>query len=139
MRLRGARIIVRSPSSSGGAKRVESLSGGIGADRFRIALAADSTPLATDSVADFTFAGGDRIDLSFIDADSLAANDQAFIYIGSAAFSGGGALSAGQLRVTLTSPGQWRAQGDINGDGAADLQIDITSATGPGAGGWFIL
>jgi hypothetical protein len=55
------------------------------------------------------------------------------------AFGGAGAASAGQLRVTLTSPGQWRAQGDTDGNGIADLQIDIVSATGPGAGGWFIL
>jgi Ca2+-binding RTX toxin-like protein len=122
-----------------GGAGADTLTGGAGADRFRFDAVADSTPLAPDRIADLAFVQGDRIVLTLIDANTLVTGNQAFAYIGNAAFGGTGAASAGQLRVTLTAPGEWRAQGDVNGDGLADLQIGIVSAAGPGAGGWFIL
>ncbi len=121
-----------------GGAGADTLTGGTQADRFRFDAVAESTPLAADRITDFVFAAGDRIVLSLIDANSFAPADQAFAFIGAAAFGGTGAASAGQLRVTLAAPGQWRAQGDVNGDGVADLQIDIVSASAPVAG-WFIL
>ena len=39
-------------------------------------------------ITDFNFAEGDRIDLCGIDADVYAAGNQAFTFIGAAAFSG---------------------------------------------------
>jgi Ca2+-binding RTX toxin-like protein len=124
----------------GGAGR-DTLSGGAGNDVFRLLAASDSTAADPDRILDFTrggAAGLDRIDLRGVDADALAAGNQAFVFIGAAGFGGAGAASAGQLRVEQAAPGQWRAQGDTNGDGTADLQIDIASATAPVAG-WFIL
>jgi Ca2+-binding RTX toxin-like protein len=118
-----------------GLQGADSLLGGLGADRFRFASATDSTPFAADRVADFAFTLGDWIELSLLDANTLLGADQAFVWVGNAAFAGGGAAGAGQLRVTRTAPGQWRTQGDTDGDGLADLQIDVLSATGLGAGG----
>ena len=46
------------------------------------------TAATADVVADFNRAEGDRIDLSAIDADVYAAGNQAFTFIGTAAFSG---------------------------------------------------
>ena len=103
--------------------------------------AGDSTAAAPDRIIDFTRAGAaglDRIDLRFIDANAFVAGDQAFVFIGSAAFAGGGAAGAGQWRVVAAGAGAWRAEGDTNGDGAADVAIDIVSAASPEAG-WFLL
>jgi serralysin len=115
----------------------DTLTGGAGADRFRVSAAADSPTASPDRVADFVFAAGDRVDLSFMDANALLAGNQAFAFIGAAAFSGTGAAGAGQLRAGLLAPGLWRAQGDTDGNGLADFSIDIASATGA-LGGWFL-
>jgi len=60
------------------------------------------------------------------------------VFIGANDFAGGGAGGAGQWRVAATGAGAWRAQGDTDGDGAADVAIDILSAASPVAG-WFLL
>jgi hypothetical protein len=75
---------------------------------------------------------GDLINLSQIDAISGGAND-AFTFIGSGAFSG----TAGELRATL-SGGSWTVQGDVNGDGIADIEMVIVSDH-PIVGGDFAL
>jgi serralysin len=98
----------------------DSLRGGGGEDRFQYNSAADSTSASRDSILDFQ-AGVDLLDLSRIDANSGAAGDQTFSWIGSNAFSG----VAGQLRA-YEQPGIWIVEGDINGDGAADLVIQLT-------------
>ena len=67
----------------------------------------------------------DKIDLSLIDANTLAGGNQAFHWIGANAFSGTGAASAGELRV-YQSGSYWWAAGDTNGDGTADLVIALT-------------
>jgi Ca2+-binding RTX toxin-like protein len=66
------------------------MSGGIGADRFMWGNAAETglTNATADVITDFSFAAGDRIDLHYIDANAYAAGDQAFTFIGIAAFSG---------------------------------------------------
>ena len=69
-------------------------------------------------------ARGDKIDLSRIDAIAGGADD-AFSFIGSAAFSGGGA-SAGQLRYTDAGGGIFIVEGDVNGDGLADFALSVT-------------
>jgi hypothetical protein len=55
-----------------------------------------------------------------------AGGDQAFAFIGSAAFSG----QAGQLRAEQsgTTAGLWTVQGDLDGNGAADFQLLVTVA-----------
>lgn len=68
-------------------------------------------------------AGGDIFDLSDVDANSTIEGNQDFVYVGDNAFSG----NAGELRVD----GDF-IQGDTNGDGVADFQIEYDVGTGPG-------
>jgi len=98
----------------------DQLTGNGGADMFRYDSTAESNSSSMDQILDFT-PGTDKIDLSRIDASSLAAGDQAFAWIGSNAFSG----SAGQLRAYEQS-GTWFVEGDTNGDSVADLVIALT-------------
>ncbi|WP_343718488.1 calcium-binding protein, partial [Inquilinus sp.] len=105
----------------GGAGK-DTLTGGIGADRFVYAATGDSVVGANaDRITDFSHAQGDRIDLSAIDANTGAAGDQAFAFIGSGLFTG----VAGQLRFTQGG-GVTTVAGDVNGDGAADFHIQLT-------------
>ncbi|WP_052383915.1 cellulose binding domain-containing protein [Litchfieldella xinjiangensis] len=92
------------------------LSGGDGADTFVLLSTFESTAFDSDIIVDFDQLGGDQIDLSAIDADLASDGDQAFAWVGNAAFTG----TAGELR----SEGSL-VQGDINGDGVVDLQIDV--------------
>jgi Ca2+-binding RTX toxin-like protein len=72
------------------------LYGGANADTF-VWLAVEETGLtrvSADRVSDFSAAQGDRIDLSGIDADVYGSGNQAFTFIGDAAFSG----TPGELR-----------------------------------------
>ncbi|HEU0099131.1 MAG TPA: pre-peptidase C-terminal domain-containing protein [Allosphingosinicella sp.] len=98
----------------------DTLSGGGGADVFRYDSTADSNSASKDHITDFA-PGVDKIDLSRIDANANVAGDQAFSWIGSNEFSG----SAGQLRAYQQS-GSWFVEGDTNGDGVADLVIQLT-------------
>jgi Ca2+-binding RTX toxin-like protein len=104
------------------------LRGGEGDDVFVYNAVAESGPGSRDSILDFT-SGSDRLDLTGIDADSLAGGDQAFSFIGSNAFSGSGAGSAGQLRAYWDSAsGAWIVEADVNGDGTGDFQISLVLA-----------
>jgi Ca2+-binding RTX toxin-like protein len=114
----------------------DTMTGGGGADTFRYLTAGDSTAASMDHILDFA-PGTDKIDLSRIDANSLVGGDQAFRWIGSAAFTGGGAGGAGELRAVLSS-GHWLVQGDTNGDGAADFVIDVTTPAALGAGDFLL-
>ncbi|TSD86581.1 hypothetical protein FFK22_022075 [Mycobacterium sp. KBS0706] len=108
-----------------GAIGVDTLIGGAGADRFIFAHIDDSFSGAPDRIADFSHAQRDKIDLSGIDANTGAAGDQAFTFIGTTLYSG----VAGQLRYhsdgIVTNIG-----GDINGDGKSDFQIQLTGSIG---------
>ncbi|HEX8379403.1 MAG TPA: M10 family metallopeptidase C-terminal domain-containing protein [Allosphingosinicella sp.] len=103
----------------------DSLSGGGGSDTFAYNKSSESTSGSRDHILDFA-AGSDRIDLSKIDADTSAAGNQAFSFIGSNAFSG----TAGQLRA-FENGGSWFVEGDTNGDSVADLVIQLTVTGGP--------
>ena len=107
----------------------DTLTGNGGADQFRYFETADSTSGAGnfDSILSFTHLT-DKIDLSGVDANSAVAGDQAFSFIGSAAFAGTGASSAGQLRAFQQNAGTntWEVQADVNGDGVADMMIRVT-------------
>jgi Ca2+-binding RTX toxin-like protein/endo-alpha-1,4-polygalactosaminidase (GH114 family) len=120
-----------------GAGRADSLTGGAGADIFRYDSTADSTAATPDLIGDFQ-TGSDKIDLSRIDANTIAAGDQAFTWIGANAFSGAGAASAGQLRV-FADGGYQRIEGDTNGDGVADLVIVLQVGTAPPVQSDFLL
>jgi Ca2+-binding RTX toxin-like protein len=99
-----------------GGAGADTLIGGSGADRFVFAAAPDSAARAPDTIRDFHEAEGDLINLSGIDARSGVAGDQAFRFIGGAAFSD----TRGELRYAGGV-----VSGDINGDGVADFRIVI--------------
>lgn len=97
------------------------LRGGFGRDIFRFDSVTDSTPEAQDMIADFN-RGDDKVDLSGIDANENEGGDQAFAFIGDAAFSG----QAGELRSVLDrETGRTRVEGDTDGDGSADFAIQL--------------
>ena len=111
--------------------------GGIGADRvgggFGGAIAADGSAdtflytninqstvgaLGRDTIIDFWRADGDIVSLSAIDANTTVGGNQAFSFLGNAAFNG----TAGQLRFDL---GSRQIQGDVNGDAVVDFAIVV--------------
>ncbi len=113
----------------GGAGR-DVLTGGTGADTFVWSQIGDSGVArgTRDLVTDFEtgiYTGstgyvGDRLDFSDIDArQSTAAND-AFAFIGRAAFDG----HAGQLRFS-NGTDITRVEGDVNGDAVADFVVEL--------------
>ena len=107
--------------------------GGGGNDVFRFDNAADSNPVATDTIEDF--AAGDKIDLSRIDANSSLAGDQSFNFIGNAAFGS----HAGELRAENLAGTTWRIEGDTDGDGAADFELMLVADPDPITVGDFML
>jgi Ca2+-binding RTX toxin-like protein len=116
---------------NGGAGR-DILTGGADADRFVFSATGDTAVGQADRITDFSRAQGDLIDLSAIDAIAGGAND-AFSFIGNASFSS----VAGQLRV-YTSGSNTMIEGDVNGDGIADFQIQVDGVV-PLVGSDFIL
>ncbi len=101
------------------------LTGGAGADLFRYAATTDSTADATDVIHGFV-AGTDRIDVNRVDAKaSTADTNEAFAFIGSNAFSAAGPSAPGELRAFNVSANLWQVEGDVNGDGTADLVIQV--------------
>jgi hypothetical protein len=113
-----------------GALGADQLDGGTGADTYLYRSVQDSTAASRDTIA---FGAGDRIDLSLIDANAGTAANEAFTFVGANAFS----HAAGELRA-FQSGAQWFVEGDVNGDGAADFVLAVTSA-GPLAAGDFVL
>ncbi len=81
------------------------------------------TKTATDTIFDFNGKGGDRIDVSGIDADVSTTKDDAFNFIGAKAFS----KKAGELRYDKEASDTY-IYGDTNGDGKADFVIHLDDA-----------
>jgi Ca2+-binding RTX toxin-like protein len=103
-----------------GGAGTDTMTGGAGADRFVFTSPSDSVLGAgADKILDFSRTQGDRIHLSAIDANTGAAGDQAFTFIGNGLFT----HHAGELRFAFTSPSATTIAGDINGDGASDFHI----------------
>lgn len=99
---------------------------GTGVDRFVFASTGDfATTGGWDAIGDFNQAAGDRIDLRGIDPDLVAAGDQAFSYVGSAAFTQD---SRYQLRWT-TDGTNVEIQIDLNHDAVADLHLILWGVT----------
>lgn len=94
------------------------LTGGRGVDTFEfLALGDMGVGLGgRDVITDFKAAQADKIDLSTVDADTGTGGDQAFAYIGAAAFS-----AAGQLRFE-----NGILAGETTGDSVADFEIQLT-------------
>jgi Ca2+-binding RTX toxin-like protein len=104
----------------GGAGK-DTLIGGTGNDTFLFAGGdfGGATTVTADRITDFT-GGQDKIDLTQLDANTLSGGDQAFSFIGSAAFSG----TAGELHYQQIG-GNTYISGDTNGDGLADFMIKL--------------
>ncbi len=103
-----------------GGEGQDRLFGGGGADRFFYRDVSESLVGTPDEIVEFTRAHGDKIDLSGIDANTNVGGDQAFSFIGAAAFSS----TAGELRYA----GNF-LEADVNGDGNADFQVQLNVAS----------
>ena len=103
-----------------GAAGRDVLNGGADADVFLFRFVADSGPGAAlrDSIFGFQ-TGLDQIDLRQIDANSILTGNQAFTFIGVAAFGN----IAGQLRL-ITGVNSFLL-GDVNGDGVVDFEVAL--------------
>jgi len=107
----------------------DTLTGGGGRDVFEFGEGEIVSKREADTVADFSQADADRINLGQIDADTAAAGDQRFRFIGDGDFTG----IARQLHF-VHDGGKTYVEGDTDGDGARDFvivltgTIDLTSA-----------
>jgi hypothetical protein len=106
-----------------GGAGADRLSGGLGKDEFTYNAVSESTGASRDLILDFSKAQADKISLSAIDANSVLSANQAFTFIGTSAFSN----APGQLRYEI-SGGFTTVFGDVNGDGIADLQIQLSGS-----------
>jgi Ca2+-binding RTX toxin-like protein len=107
------------------------LRGGSGLDRFRLLAPGHSPNTAgqRDRVLDFVRAEGDRIDLSFIDANTTAAGNQAFTF-GAGAFT-----AAGQVRVSAQGAGTYLVLGNTDGVvTTTEFALVVTAANALAAG-----
>lgn len=105
-----------------GGTGADTLVGGRGPDTFVFASTTDATVAEFDRITDFSAAENDRIDLSAIDANTATTGDQAFTFIGTAAFGN----HAGELHLiakTVSASVVNFLEGDVNGDGTADFSI----------------
>ena len=118
-----------------GAGSGDTLRGGDGNDVFRYDAVDRLEPDRADGIQDFKL--GDLIDLSRIDADSIQAGNQAFNFIGNAAFNN----VAGELRFEQISLGGpiWLVQGDIDGHGYRLPGLLVITVPDPITSGDFIL
>lgn len=99
----------------------DTLSGGLGADTYIYLALTDSTPDAPDFIKDFNVTQGDTLDVSFIDANTSLAGDQAFTQV--SAFTN----HAGEMAVTFNSGANLTTLSfDVNGDGVADMVITLS-------------
>jgi Ca2+-binding RTX toxin-like protein len=96
------------------------MTGGDDADRFIFTALGDSRKgAARDVILDFSSIDGDEIVLSAIDAKKGGA-DNAFHFIGAKAFH----HKAGELHF-VNKGAFLLVEGDVNGDGKADFQIEV--------------
>jgi Ca2+-binding RTX toxin-like protein len=103
-------------NGNGGA---DSLWGGAGKDAFIFDTASEANG---DVIGDFVH-GADRIKLAGIDANTGAAGNQAFTFIGARDFH----KIAGELKA-YKAGGDTYIAGDVNGDGTADFTIKALGA-----------
>ena len=104
------------------------LVGGSGKDSFIFKSAAESRGSSIDTIKGFV-RGQDHIDLRSIDANTKVSGNQAFKFIGKAAFSG----KAGELGF---SGGV--LSGDLNGDKAADFQVKVAGLSTLAKGDFYL-
>ena len=108
----------------GGAGR-DTTTGGAGADIFLFKAASEigRTESTRDVIADFV-SGQDKIDLSAIDADSNLSGNQDFTFLAAndASFTRDGGELAWR---TDAATNRTIVQGDINGDGVHDFELEL--------------
>ncbi len=110
------------------------MTGGAGNDSFLFKSAAEtgSTVRTRDVITDFK-PGQDKIDLSAIDANTRISGDQAFTFLSgdNQSFS----HKAGELAWrTEAAQNRTIVQGDVNGDGIHDFEIELTGQIHLGQG-----
>jgi Ca2+-binding RTX toxin-like protein len=110
------------------------LTGGGGADSFGWNATSDTgvTIATADLITDFNPAQGDKIDLSNVDANILVSGNQAFTFIGQAAFTGPGQINFVQVG------GETIIQMQIGQDPDVEGIIRIAGLVTPDAS-WFVL
>jgi Ca2+-binding RTX toxin-like protein len=96
------------------------ISGGGNNDQFSFYAVSDSGPADFDTILDFNSSQGDKFDLRGIDAIAPTAGDDAFTFVGGAAFTG----AAGELRLDARN-GYAMLEADITGDGVADFVVRL--------------
>ena len=110
-----------------GGAGVDSMTGGAGNDRFEYIRTADSGVGLGNRDVITDFATGDLIDLRRVDAIAATPLDDAFTFIGAAAFT-----AAGQVRTIADTAGLIIA---VNTDADADAEMEILLAGYAGAFG----
>ena len=110
------------------------LTGGTGADAFIFNDVSQFGPAGQeDVITDFNRAEGDRIRLTIVDANTLVLGDQAFIWLGTAAFT----HTAGELNYAAAGP-DLMVSGDVDGDGVADFQFRVLGLSDLQAGDFYL-
>jgi hypothetical protein len=99
----------------------DTLRGRAGADTFQFASATSH-----GTISDFDAAQGDRIDLSRLHGDFGRANGQHFSLVGDGGFSGAGNP---EIRIRHMAGDLYVVTADRDGDGAADLSLNVYSAS----------
>jgi Ca2+-binding RTX toxin-like protein len=122
-----------------GGRGADRLSGGTGRDSFKYDSYADSRVGAGNRDLVTDFAKGDRFNFLAIDANTKAAGNNAFSFIGASNFS----KTAGQLHYrqdnhTGTSNDRTYLEADLNGNGTADFQIAVTGLVKFAAGDFIL-
>jgi Ca2+-binding RTX toxin-like protein len=107
-----------------GASGKDLLTGSGGLDHTKFNALSDSGVAFAGRDVINTFAHGDKIDLSALDANANAAGNQAFSFV--AGFTG----AAGQLQWDQTGATAFLLQADVNGDAAADFSLQVYGAPG---------
>jgi serralysin len=101
-----------------GGMGVDRLTGGAGADAFDFNTAGTSITGARDVILDF-LRGADDVDMSTIDARAGTVGNQAFVFIGTAAFS-----AQGQIRIIDTGANMV-VQANRSGSLAPDFEVMV--------------
>ncbi len=111
-----------------GGRGKDAMTGGLGADDFDFNALNEmgKTAATRDVIVDFVVRSDD-IDLSTLDASIRKGGNQAFAFIGTQKFHKvAGELHVLKINAAGTANDKTIVEGDTNGDGKADFQIELT-------------